>query len=158
MVVQPPLAPKWFQASCLESFAKVVNQQPEEKAHIESEKHLKFIFKDLLFQCFSGVSPTHNLCTKGLVAKDSNVTMHCNCSFSRQWKGGMGSDAHSVLVCGVLSPGNCHQVQRRLFLLLYLNICCLVGFVLCNCYRVLEGGYSNKIWHVLIFPQWCSQQ
>ena len=36
------------------------------------------------------------------------------------------------------------------WLILY-NICCLVGRVfLHNCCQGLEGGYSNKIWYVLI--------
>ena len=45
---------------------------------------------------------------------------------------------------------DCYQVQRRLQLILYQNICCLVGGVLlCNCYMGTANN-SNKTWHVLI--------
>ena len=38
---------------------------------------------------------------------------------------------------------NCYHVQRRLYLLLYQNICHLIGVViLCNWYEAFEGGCS----------------
>ena len=53
--------------------------------------------------------------------------------------------------------GNCYLVQRRLKLILYQNICCLVdGVLLCYCCQVHDWSYmcidnnSNRTWHVLL--------